>query len=330
MQNELPLISVIVPIYGVEKYLEKCVQSIRKQTYTNLEILLVDDGSKDNCPALCDRYAEEDARIVVLHKQNGGLSSARNYALDRCKGEYITCIDADDYVALDMIEKLYAAMRNNKADMVCCRWKNLYEDGRITEAAKRKEPMRVVPREEAFEIMLYQIDTDVCAWGKLYKKELFAGVRYPEGKLYEDFAVIFSLLEQTETVVFLEYDGYYYLQRESGIMRENFRKEKMVLIDFAEEMYTRIEQKHPNLQAAAACRAVRAHFTIYLQIPGGKQFRRERKRIEENVKKWRNIVWKDKKADRGTKMALLLSCFSFRMLYRMKNIKNLAKRKGQI
>ncbi len=329
-EEKKPLISVIVPVYQVEEYLELCVESICNQTYCNLEIILIDDGSKDACPKMCDEYAKKDERIVVIHKENGGLSSARNHGLDICKGSYITCVDSDDYIAEDMIERLYQVAADTSAEMVSCRWKNVYEDGRIMESSKQTDRIRLVEKEEALEIMLYQLDADVCAWGKLYKRELFAQERYLEGKLYEDFAIIFSLLERCHKVAFIDYDGYYYLQRSNSIMRVQFQRKKMDLIDFSENLYQHIRTEYPQLESAAACRAVRAHFTIYLQIPSGKEYKSERKRIEKNVKAYRKLVMHDRKAGMGTKLTLLVSYISFRLIYQMKGLKKLAKRQGQI
>ena len=136
------LISVILPIYNVEKYLRKCVDSLLKQTYKNLEIILVDDGSPDNCPLICDELAKIDSRVKVLHKKNGGLSDARNYGLDHCNGNYVVFVDSDDFVNINMIDYLYKAIKNQNADIAICNFRNVYENELIN--YEINEPMKDV------------------------------------------------------------------------------------------------------------------------------------------------------------------------------------------
>ena len=202
------LISVIVPVYNVKEYLNTCVESILNQTHENLEVILVDDGSTDGSGEICDSYAKTDTRVQVLHTTNGGQAAARNRGIEVCKGEYLTFIDSDDSMEPELIETLYLAQKKSGANLVSCRWRNVYEDGRIERSSGQTSGSVNVGKEEALRRMLYQIDTDVCVWAKLYQRDLFKSLRFEEGKIYEDFAIMFPILEQTQKVTFLGYDGY--------------------------------------------------------------------------------------------------------------------------
>lgn len=215
------LISVIVPVYKVEKYLEKCVDSIISQTYDNLEIILVNDGSPDKCPHICDRYKETDGRIKVIHKENGGLSSARNAGLAMCSGEYIAFIDSDDCIAEDYIEKLYSAMETENADIAICDF--LYT-GLLAQYNKKYNSLRFPRfiangREMLHRYYEYENGTAlVVAWGKLYRRELFRTLRYPVGRIHEDEFVFAELMLNCKKAVWIEDKLYFYLQRENSIM----------------------------------------------------------------------------------------------------------------
>ena len=224
MQEE-DLISVIVPIYKVEKYLRKCVDSILSQTYTNLEIILVDDGSPDDCPKICDEYSQKDKRIKVIHKKNGGLSSARNIALDSMNGEYVTFIDSDDYAESSYIEELYKVLNKNGCDIAACNYNNITEQGDVV-AGKRYISYGFVKKEDVFDAYFEKKLISDTAWGKLYKKELFLAIRYPEGLNYEDTYVILDLLKSVEKgIVTIDKPLYNYLIREGSITMQDSKNQ---------------------------------------------------------------------------------------------------------
>lgn len=220
--NNKPLISVIVPIYHVENYLERCIKSIINQTYSNLEILLVDDGSKDRCSEICDEYANLDSRITALHKDNGGLSDARNYGIARAKGEYIILIDSDDYIHKDMIQILADELFRESADITICTYKYVYDNKPDEEDAvfNHREETRVLDRKLAQE-MYYTSNLTLdltVAWNKLYKKSLFDDIKYPVGKIYEDEYTTYKLLYKCEKICYIKMPLYYYLQRSDSII----------------------------------------------------------------------------------------------------------------
>ena len=192
------LITVVVPIYKVEKYLEKCIDSIIKQTYENLEIILVDDGSPDKCPQICDEYAKKDSRIKVIHKKNGGLSDARNAGIDIAKGEYITFVDSDDYIEKDYVEVLYDSIKENDSDMAIGSHKVIYENGTILN--KETGEKSVLDAKTVLERILYDENIDLSAWAKLYKTELFEEIRYPKGRVFEDAATTYKLVDKSKKI----------------------------------------------------------------------------------------------------------------------------------
>ena len=214
-----PAVSVIVPVYKVEKYLDKCVRSILGQTFRDFELLLVDDGSPDKCGEMCDAWAEKDSRIRVIHKPNGGLSDARNAGIEQASGSYFAFVDSDDWIKDDMLATLYGLIREADADMACCNFRSVNEDG-----SQHWDDAVITPgvwTEEDFWNQFFSSNAQTycnAAWNKLYKKELFANVRYPVGRIHEDVYILYSLVSQCARIAATDQIGYYYLFRASGIM----------------------------------------------------------------------------------------------------------------
>lgn len=234
-----PLISIIVPIYNVEKYLRKCINSILKQTYSNIEIILVDDGSRDSCPAICDEFALKDSRIRTIHKNNGGLSEARNVGLDVAKGEYIGFVDSDDYISQDMYEKLLSAMLKTKADMAVCNFTYVDAFYRFMENKNSLFPVsdEVLDADEYIKRLTGRGGWYfVTAWNKLYKRELFDDLRYPVGKQHEDEFLIHHLVFKCQKIVCIEQSLYFYVQRPDSIMGQ---KQKLKMMDYGDALIDR-------------------------------------------------------------------------------------------
>ena len=217
--KKAPLLSIIVPVYKVENYLQKCIESILAQTFTDFELILVEDGSPDNCPALCDAAAAKDARIRVLHQKNGGLSAARNAGLDAARGAWIGFVDSDDYIAPEMYEALYQAVQSTGADLALCDYAEVDETGAPCQSMHvRLEKKDFTGRE------LLKNATDSMiqpAWNKLYRRAVFAQLRYPEGKLNEDLFLIPEICLNTQKAVVVPKALYYYVQRGGSIMSGN-------------------------------------------------------------------------------------------------------------
>lgn len=205
-----PLISVIVPCYNVEEYLPKCIESILNQTYRNLEILLVDDGSPDNCGRICDEYAAKDSRIRIIHKKNGGLSDARNAALDVMTGEYVTFIDSDDYVSDDYVEYLYKIIKESGVKLSVSSYQTFVDDSSAEICTNNPLFVKIVHTNDALTGMFYQQIFDTSAWAKMYHRSLFSdGIRYPKGWLYEDLPTTYRLMMKCDYIAFGNYRSYY-------------------------------------------------------------------------------------------------------------------------
>lgn len=244
MEYKEHLISVIIPVYKVEDYLMRCVNSVLEQSYTNLEIILVDDGSPDNCAAICDSLAEMDKRIIVIHKENGGLSDARNAGTIISKGQYITYIDSDDYVSPYYIEYMYKNIIQNDADISCCGFFRTSEEKANFETTKSDNVYVLSGREACASYFTDKHVQLVVAWGKLYKSHLVKNTLYPKGRLHEDEATTFKYLYYSNRVVIGMAPNYAYFENINGIMGiENNKFSLDILWAFNERTDFFIEKK---------------------------------------------------------------------------------------
>ena len=228
------LVSIIVPVYNLENYIERCVESLINQTYTNIEIILVVDGSRDRSDEICDGFAEKDSRIKVIHKENGGLSSARNCGIDNAGGEYIMFVDGDDFISETMVEKLKNALSENDADMSVCSFKNIYEDGTAVKEMDDDNPITdsVMSAEDVYRALLKKGNWYyIVTWNKLYKKEIWDGVRYPVGKIHEDEFVIGDIVSKTNRIVTISDKLYMYIQRKGSITNKEYSVKRLDVFD---------------------------------------------------------------------------------------------------
>ena len=212
--DTLPLISIIIPVYNVEKYLRECIDSVVNQTYSNLEIILIDDGSPDNCGAICDEYAQADHRIKVIHQQNGGLSAARNAGLDQAAGEFICLVDSDDFIAADMIEIMAARLIRDNADLVICGVTHCHDRSDVWSCDSPLTDRTFTLEEFVEEHLAWQY---IVVWNKLYRRALFQNVRYPVGYIHEDNATIHHILGECSIIATIPVELYFYRQRKDSI-----------------------------------------------------------------------------------------------------------------
>ncbi len=241
-----PLISVIVPVYKVEPYLDKCVSSIVNQTYKNLEIILVDDGSPDNCPVMCDAWAEKDNRIRVIHKTNGGLSDARNAGMSAATGELIAFVDSDDWIAPDMYEKLYHRLTEDNSDIAACGVQMVWENGASSRMLTR-EGSRVLNQEEAMRAIIEESWLKQPVWYKLYKTELVRDILFPKGKYHEDVFWSYQAVGRAKKVSVSDHVGYYYLQRGGSIMGEGYSLKRLDAVEAKVQRCTYVHKQFPAL-----------------------------------------------------------------------------------
>lgn len=233
----MELISVVLPVYNVESYLKESINSILRQSYQNLEIILVDDGSTDESGNICDSYQSLDSRIVVYHKENGGLSDARNYGIEHANGEYIYLVDSDDFlIRSDTLEQLYDGLVANSADIAVAKYIEYVEGDIIQESTSLT--IQIMDRERAiasqYNYTNYKLSF-VVAWNKLYKKDLFDTITYPCGKLHEDEFTTYKLYLASEKIVYIDIDSYAYRQRSGSIMNSDYSIKKLDALEALEE-----------------------------------------------------------------------------------------------
>lgn len=242
-------VSIVVPVYKVEAYIDKCVKSILSQTFTNFELILVNDGSPDGCGKICDKYAQNDSRIQVIHKQNGGLAEARNAGLDVASGDYIGFVDSDDWIESDMYEILYNLCIEHDADIACCTSKIHYKDKAIDNGI---HPLVIHERKTAMKAMLEGELYDEVVWTKLFKKDLLEGVRFTVGRIYEDTDFTYKAIHKSKKVCSIGLPKYNYIKRENSTMD---RAKKDISIDAVliyDEMYQFMEEHYNELKDLVA------------------------------------------------------------------------------
>lgn len=242
-----PLISVLVPVYKTKEYLPRCVESICNQTYGNLEIILVDDGSPDDSGALCDQLALTDSRIRVVHKKNGGLATARNAGIDAMSGEFAAFVDSDDYIAPEMIRDLYELCRTHQAEIACCGIERIKDQGHVNYFNEKTEDFLLLNREEAMAELLenYRVTNSVC--DKLFHKRIFDGLRLTEGYIYEDFDVMYRCIHRADRVVYTGAPHYKYYLSQDSIIRGAFNARQFDLVAAARRRLAFFEQEYPRM-----------------------------------------------------------------------------------
>lgn len=300
-----PLVSIIIPVYKVEKYIDACIGCVLKQTYQNLEIILVDDGSPDRCGEICDEYANRDARIRVIHKKNAGLADARNSGLEIFQGDYVTFLDSDDQIAPDYIEYLLGMCRNYSVDISVCTYKHFFE-GDIPEYDKGTAlPAVRLSTGEALEKFFYmKIETGVG--GKLFSRKVGQTIHFPSGIFYEDCRPMYLALRDAEAIAFSEAGKFGYCHRKSSQSHQDFSVREMSCVTEWDWVYRDVTENRPALLTAAASRVLSANAHIIGMMPDDK-FPREEEICWKNIKALRGTVLLDPKARKKAWCFALLS-----------------------
>ena len=239
-------LSIVIPAYNVEKFLAKCIDSILLQNKDSYEIILVDDGSKDRTLEMCDLYEQLYPNIHVYHKQNGGLSDARNFGIERAQGEYIVLIDSDDYIHPQYCERLLSIARENDSDIVVCGFSKVFEKDEVMHNDRRGEIQNYSSR-EAIEQLFFSDRMMNYAWNKLYKTSLFEGIRYPLGKRWEDIGTTYKLFRNARIISYTPDRLYYYVQREGSITSSNELKNVLDQYDLCSLRFEDLKDDFPAL-----------------------------------------------------------------------------------
>ncbi len=280
-----PLISIIVPVYNVEKYIRRCVDSLINQTYKNLEIILIDDGSPDNSGAICDEYAERDNRIKVIHKENGGVSSARNVGLDNTSGEYIGFIDADDYIDFQMYEVLYNNLTDNEADISMCVYALENSSGEFIPHYS-SEITEAFDREQAISEMLKQVKYTCSLWDKLFSARLIESVRFDEEISHnEDLLFVYQLMKKSDKAVYTSRPMYYYCKNEQSASRVKFSDKNTTMLKAQTMVLEDIRENVPEIYDVALTEYVKtAIFNLTAIVKSNYQNKEYIEKLREIVK----------------------------------------------
>ena len=299
------MISIIVPVYKAEAYLSKCLDSIIQQTYRDFEVILVDDGSPDNCGHICDQYAEQDMRIRVIHKSNGGVSEARNAGIREARGEYITFVDSDDWADSRLLEILWNGIEKGAQISVCgfyTVWDRLPKPWR-----KPSEEYHVMTGAEAARDMMYTHSLDTSAWGKLFHRSCFDNISFPVSCLYEEVATTYKLFMTQIAVAVTTQPLYYYVKHQGSIVASAYSHKHMDMMRFSGEMMSFAKEEAPELIPAAKRRMIYA--SCYLLKTMGNQYKEYPEDVKEILsvfRKYRKEVFRDPDVSRRDKAAIAL------------------------
>ncbi len=308
-------ISVVIPVYKVEKYLDECLESVVNQTYKNLEIILVDDGSPDNCPKICDEWAKKDNRIKVIHKKNGGISDARNAGIKEATGNYISFVDSDDYIEKNLYEIAIKKIKQNEAQIFIFGRSYLY--GNKKESKNSNEVELIMDTQDALDKMNMFQYYDVATWDKIYERKLFDSIEYPKGKLCEDWYITYKVIDRAKKVVFNSTPLYVYRQRQNSITHSNYIKVNNEPIYASKEVLEFIRNNYPNIEQNALTKYVFACIGVYNNyLYYTKNTNKEKEEILNIVKEnYKNVI-KNKDLTRSRKMQLFL-IYRFNILYKV-------------
>lgn len=301
-------ISIVIPIYNVQEYLEDCIESVINQTYNNIEIILVDDGSTDHCPQMCDEYATKDNRIQVIHKKNGGLSDARNAGIKAATGEYITFIDSDDFVDEHFVEYLFKLIMSQNSDISVCHSVNVDESGKQFGSQQKFANVLYKSNQECMEGFLIADNVGTVAWGKLYKTSLFNNVEYALGKYHEDVFTTYKLVAQCNRIVCGKETLYCYRHRIASISTQSFSEKHLDAIQGKIEQRDFLKKNYPNLTSIGNAEILYAVNVCVLRLIEAKRY--EKKYIQRFQKYYRQYE-KDFLRGRSSKAAKIFSLASF-------------------
>lgn len=299
-----PLISIVLPVFNVEGYLMGCLKSIAKQTYSNIEVIMVNDGSTDNSREICSRFSEKDSRFRLFDKPNGGLSDARNFGISKINGDFITFIDSDDYVDNDYIGYLYSLLAVNHVKMSICQHRTIFSNGKVEHHFYHGSES--ILSEEALKRLLYSNEIDTSAWAKLFSKDLFNEVSFPAGKLFEDIATVYKLIIMSKNVAVGYDEKYNYVYRSQSIVNGKFNLKKLDLVEMTMKMGEDVIKKFPTLKKAVRRRVVYARISTLNQMVGTSGYETLRHGLVKKIRFNGYKVLFDFKAPRRDKIALIL------------------------
>ena len=312
-------ISVLVPVYNSEKYIGKCIESVLNQTYKNIELIIVNDGSKDKSYEIIEEYKNKDNRIKAISTENRGVSFARNTALDNATGNFLSFVDSDDYIDEDYLETLYNVLKKENADISMCNCKLVEENNKTYIKTFGISNMQIMNGEEAVENLFYYNYMRHSPWGKLYKKEIFEGYRYKTEGQYEDLELTYKLFLKAKKLVYVPECKYNYLLRTGSIVHSKIKKSNIeAILTYTEQILEDIKTNHKNIEKSAEFLVADHSLDLWYKIPNKKEYKGYIKRATKNIKKYRKGILKNKKVNKKSKILFYLSYLG-RNIYKILN-----------
>lgn len=322
ISNEYPLISIVIPVYNVQDFLEECLKSVINQTYTNLEVILIDDGSTDASSDICKRYVQVDSRVYLYRQDNQGLSAARNQGIKLSTGKYIMFVDSDDFITEDCVSFLYRLIKDNfnHCKMSMCSHYVL-KNGRMRALGDNSQGL--MDAKDCIRDMCYRNIVDTSAWAKLYDKTLFADISFPVGLKFEDIGTIYKLFIKSGVVAYSFKPKYYYRIRANSITTNNFSMSKLDLIVNTDKMAEEVLQLYPELAKAVLCRRVYSRFSTLNQMTNLDTYTEIKQNIINFIKENSLNILIDNKVSLHDKVAIGLLLINIRLYeYIWRKIKN--------
>lgn len=314
-----PKISIIVPVFNTAQYLSRCLDSILQQTYKNTEVIVIDDGSTDDSPSICDRYAITDPRVLVIHQRNVGLAETRNRGIAAATGDFIAFVDSDDFIELDTYEEAIAISLQTRADIVCFGHIKQYETNRAPQYSSSRKTLRLFKPTEALEVMLFPQYIDVIICNKVVRRSLFANVTFPTGKYYEDMYTTYQLLGQATLIASMASIKYHYCQRSSGsISTMRFNTQTLDLADAVQHVYDYAKTLNCNM-TEVICGYLFWNLVVANYMIKGQAVDKDFiERLQATMRLNRKKIYISELLTpiRKIQMSLFFSCFSiYRLLY---------------
>ena len=314
------LLSVIIPIYNVEKYLDKCILSVINQTYTNLEIILVDDGSKDASRLICDKYAKQDNRIIVIHKENAGLSSARNKGLDVAKGEYIAFLDSDDYISEEMYEKLIDVIEFNNCDIAACAVQSVLENGQVINKINYDNSLSLLSMPEVITDLYGQTKVRFEVWNKVFTRQIIGKTRFILGQIYEDVNFDRLVFTRITKYGFLNTPLHFYLTKREGNTNSYFSEKKLNIYNELDKFIETVKELNLSEDIVERFEKIKLNFCMS-HILAIKEYK-VTKEVKDFLKqKFKELKRKNKNNKYVSKIPVLVFSFSPRLYKKLVKIK---------
>ena len=303
------MITIVLPVYNVEKYIRRCIDSILNQTFNNYELIIIDDGSTDNSGYICNQYKKLDNRIKIVHQDNKGLSNARNKGIELSNSKYITFIDSDDYIDNKYLEVLYSIMINNNADIVICNHIKIKENENNNATIIDNYNEEIITKEETYRRMNLGINIGMAVWSKLYKTDIFKNNKFLNNKLYEDIFIINDIIESTNKIVVTNYNGYYYLLRNNSITNSPMDYKHLDLINATKKYKDYMIKYYSNISESSIRRYVLANYLIYRKAIQNKLYKKEYKEIRKEILKYKKNILKSNLYSTKIKLQTIILLF---------------------